>query len=50
MGVTGVSLLFFGDMKEKDGSIQVSSVTALSLNELKGQKRFGTFELYANVR
>lgn len=50
MGVTGVSLLFFENMKEKDGNIQVSSVTVLSLNELKVQKHFGTFELYANVR
>lgn len=44
MGVTGVSPLVFEDMKEKEGSLQVSSGTVLSLNELKGQKRSPTFE------
>lgn len=37
-------------MEEKDGGIQVSSITVISLNEFQLQKCVGTFQLYANVR
>lgn len=40
----------FEAMKANDGSLQVSPMVVLSLNELKVQKCVGTFELYANVR